>query len=405
MKQHRSGIGRPRIGSVAVCCLLLATAAGCGDSGKPPPVADVVRPVKTLVVAVPGAGAGMELPGQVRASQRVDLAFKEVSGRIVELPIDGREGEEILKGGLLAQIDPVRFEAALRSAEGSLNEALSVLDLASAEDERMAKMKGINPGLVSATMLDRTREKLKQAEARVEDLEAKVEKAEDRLEDTSLRAPFAGVIVRRLVDNFQNVQAGEPVVSLQDITHLEVLVDAPESMMAAARELGPDSISAVGRFPSDPGEEYPLSLKQAARTADSVTKTYRVVLKMPTPEGGNLAPGMRGTVTVSGRGPGIRSGRILIPAVAVMTDPDGGDYVWLVNAAELRVHRRDIQMGRLAGSDQVQVLGGLEGGERIVVAGVMRLSKGQPVRLWEDQDPGSRPQATGNRKQATGKAM
>ncbi len=63
-----------------------------------------------------------------------------------------------MKGELLAQIDPTGFESALQSAEGSLGEAYSVLDLARAEQERMEKMKGITPELVSDSMLERTRE-------------------------------------------------------------------------------------------------------------------------------------------------------------------------------------------------------------------------------------------------------
>ena len=78
---------RSRIGRATLCCLLLATVAGCRDADDPPTATDIVRPVKTLVVSAPDATAAIELPGQVRSAQRIDLAFKEVSGRIVELPI------------------------------------------------------------------------------------------------------------------------------------------------------------------------------------------------------------------------------------------------------------------------------------------------------------------------------
>jgi multidrug efflux pump subunit AcrA (membrane-fusion protein) len=112
---------------------------------------------------------------------------------------------------------------------------------------------------------------------------------------------------------------------------------------------------------------------------------------MPKPKALDLPPGTMGTVTLSGKEPGIGRSRILIPAIAVLTDPDGKSYVWLVNPADLRVHRRDIQIGRLAGSDKIQVLGGLNGEERIVVAGVMQLTEGRQVRLWEDQQAGKEP--------------
>ncbi len=376
------------MGLAAACCILVVAMAGCKDSDDPPPPTDVVRPVKTLVVTAPGTTAGVELPGQVRASRQADLAFQEVDGRLVELPIAGRKGKEVMKGELLAQIDPTGFESALQSAEGSLGEAYSAMDLARAEQERMAKMKKVTPELVSDSMLERTRGRLKQAATRLKTLETEVEEAEELLENSSLRAPFTGVITRVLVKNQQDVEAGKPIVSLQSSTHLEVLVEAPETMMAAAQSLGLNSISASVRFPSTPGTEFPLVLKDAAPNADPATKTHQIVLEMPKPEGHELPPGMTGTVTLSGKEPGIGKTRILIPAIAVLTDPGGVNYVWLVNPAELRVQRREVQIGRLASSDQIQILAGLEGGERIVVAGVMHLAEGRQVRLWEEQDAG-----------------
>jgi RND family efflux transporter MFP subunit len=290
-----------------------------------------------------------------------------------------------MKGELLAQIDPNEFENALRSAESTLGDAYSMRDLARTENERMEKMKGINPDLVSDSMLERTREGLMQAETRLKSLEAKVIEAESRLEQSSLRAPFTGVIVRSLVKNSRDVKPGETIVSLRNISHLEVLVDAPETMMKAVQSTGLKSISALARFQTSPGKEFPLVVKGVARTPDPATGSYRIVLEMPKPKGLDLPPGTIGTVAISGKEPGIGKTRILVPAIAVLTDPAGRSYVWLVNPAELRVHRRDIQIGRLAGSDQIQVLDGLSGGERIAVAGVMHLSEGRQVRLWEDQ--------------------
>lgn len=386
MNRHASGAGQRRTVRAVFFCVLLAAISGCSDGTAPPPAADTIRPVKTLVVSNPSATSGIELPGQVRAAQRTDLSFEEVGGHIVELPVTGREGQKIMKGELLAQIDPTDFEATLHSAEGDLGNAYSVLNLAQTESERMEKMKGINPDLVSTSMIERTREKLKQAQERLKTLETKVREAEDLLEYSSLRAPFSGIVTRVLVEHLQKVEPGEPIVSLQDITHMEVLIEAPETLMAAAQSLGPNSISAVARFPAAPGKEYPLTLKEAARIPDPATQTYQILLEIPIPKDINLKPGMTGTVTVSGKRPGIGKARVLIPAIAVLTDPDGKDYVWLVNAAELRVHRRDVQMGRLAASDQVQILDGLVGGERIVVAGVRQLAEGRQVRLWEDQE-------------------
>lgn len=386
---HVAEVRRPAFGWATLCCLLFTAVAGCNNADDPSTAAGIVKPVKTLVVPAPDPTAGIEVSGRVRSPRQIDLAFKEVSGRLVELPIAGREGEKIVKGELLAQIDPSEFENALRVAETSLGDAYSMADLARTENERLKKMKEINPDLVSDSMLERTRGRLMQAETRLKSLEAKVVEAESRLEHSSLRAPFTGVIVRSLAQNTKTVKPGETVASLQDTTHLEVPIDAPETVMAAIQSMGLNRISALARFQTAPGKEFPLAAKEAARTPDPATGSYRIVLEMPKPEGLDLAPGTVATVTISGKEPGIGKARILVPAIAVLSDPAGKSYVWLVHPAELRVHRREIQVGRLAGLDRIQVLDGLTGGERIVVAGVMHLTEGRRVRLWEDREADS----------------
>jgi multidrug efflux pump subunit AcrA (membrane-fusion protein) len=92
---------------VSLSVSMLFIFIGCGK--KEEPVAEeIIRPVKTMTVAAGTDSAGLTLPGKVRAAQRVELAFKEVGGRLIELPIAGREGQEVKEGDLLARIDPKR---------------------------------------------------------------------------------------------------------------------------------------------------------------------------------------------------------------------------------------------------------------------------------------------------------
>jgi RND family efflux transporter MFP subunit len=315
----------------------------------------------------------------------VELAFKVVGGRLIELPIAGKEGEYVKKGDLLARIDPKDFQNDLRNAQGQLKEAEASLDLAKSEYARVQRIRKEDPGATSQAMVDRRREAVNKAQGRIKSLKASVDNAKNQLSYTYLRAPYAGVIALRYVDNFQEVQPKQPIVRLEDISQVELLINLPENVMAISREES-GSLKVVAEFPTNPGKRYPLELKEFATKADPATQTYQVVLQMPQPDDINVLPGMTATVSVSvPRRESIGERGIFIPAIAVMTDPDGNNYVWVVDSANMTVNKKDVKIGRLAGSENIDVLEGLEGGETLVVAGIKALQEGMKVSFWEQK--------------------
>ena len=376
-----------RILSVRSCLILflLLFIVSCGREEEKATVPEVVRPVKIITVVSSGAGSGMQFPGKVRADQRVELAFKTVGGRLFKLPIAGKEGGYVKKGELLARIDPKDFKTDLRNAEGRLKEAQAALALAKSQYSRVQRIRKEDPGATSQAMVDRRREAVNQAQGRIKSLKASVDTAKNRLSYTYLRAPYAGVIAKRYVDNFQEVKPKQPIASLEDISHVELLIDVPENVMALARAKEQGFVKAVAEFPTAPGKQYPLKAKEFATKADPATQTYQVVLRMPQPEDINVLPGMTATVVISTPEQVKEERSIFIPAIAVMTDPNGTNYVWLVDSADMTVHKKEVKVGRLAGSENIDVLEGLEGGENLVVAGARKLREGMKVSFWKEQ--------------------
>ena len=201
-----------------------------------------------------------------------------------------------------------------------------------------------------------------------------VDIAKKGLENTVLRASFSGRIGKKYVENFQVVQAKQPIVSLQKVGAIEIIVNAPEKTMATAKKEDKGEISA--EFSALPGKRYPLTLKEFATEADPQTQTYRVVLSMPTPEDATILDGMTATVfhTVAAA-----SGTSLdIPSQAVFSDENGQTYVWSVGD-DMLVKRIPVAVGVLRGSN-IEVLSGLGSGSRIITAGVQNLTEGQKVR-------------------------
>jgi multidrug efflux system membrane fusion protein len=119
-----------------------------------------------------------------------------------------------------------------------------------------------------------------------------------------------------------------------------------------------------------------------------VTQTFLVRVAMQSPPDVNLLPGMTGTVNLTYRRATILDGRILIPAAALVED-SGGRGVWVVGA-DGAVTRRAVKVGEATGA-RVEILSGLEPGDRIATAGVTFLREGMKVRDLNDALGGAQP--------------
>jgi len=302
------------------------------------------------------------------------MAF-QVSGTLIKLPI--KEGDQVKKGDLLAQVDPKDFQTNLRKAEGQLARAKAMIERAQSDYDRILRIRKKDPGATSQAMVNQKRAALGSAKADIKSLEAAVDGAKDRLSYTTLRAPFSGVIAKRYVDNFQEVRAKQSIASLQDITHIEILIDLPENVVATIKR---ESASVFAEFAAVPGKQYELEKKEFATEADPRTQTFRVVLTMEAPEGVNILPGMTASVVAHaqiGEGGGEQ---YVIPAIAVFADEAGNSNVWVVDPDTMKVHKRKVTTGNLTGKDSIQILVGLNSGQKIATTGVAQLREGMQVR-------------------------
>ena len=371
------------ISGVAFCLagILVLSLSSCGKKEEKVVEKEVIRPVKMVTVTSSSDALQRKFPGMVRAARRADLAF-QVDGTLKELPVE--EGQEVKEGQLVARLDQRDFENNLRNAEGQLARARAALQGAQSEYDRILRIRKEDPGAASESMVVKRREALDKAKAEIKSAQAAVNTAKDRLGYTTLRAAFDGVISKRYVDNFQEVRAKQAIVSLDDISSLEILVDLPEIVVASIRETDPGSKAlAHAEFVAAPGKEYPLRIKEFATRADPKTQTYQVVLSMERPQDMLILPGM--TATVVGEPPvrGERDGFFVIPAIAVFADDQGESNVWVVDKEKMTVERRKVATGHLTGEASIQITEGLQSGEMIAVSGVSQLREGMKVRPFD----------------------
>ncbi|MFO7645133.1 MAG: efflux RND transporter periplasmic adaptor subunit, partial [Desulfosarcina sp.] len=318
----------------------------------------------------------LKFPGMVRAAKRADLAF-QVGGTLRQFPLD--EGQVVKEGRLIAQLDQRDFKNSLRSAQGQLEKAKAALKSAQSEYDRILRIQKQDPGATSESMVVLRRQTLDQSKAEIDSAQAAVDTAQDQLGYTTLHAPFGGVVSKRYVDNYQEIRAKEPIISLDDVSSVEILVDVPELIVATFTESSETQVQAVAEFAAAPGKQYPLTIKERAKRADPKTQTYQVVLQMPKPDDINVLPGMTATVTGSTQTREESRGVFMVPAIAIVADVVGKPNVWIVDKETLKVQRRPVKTGDLTGTDSIEIIDGLKSGDTIAISGVSRLREGMQV--------------------------
>jgi len=350
--RHRSTF----TGALILFSVNAALLGGCQEVA-PPPSPEISRPVAILEIAGTASTSGLRFPGRVQATQRAELAFN-VPGRVVEFPAE--EGDTLSAGTLIARLDSAIFETRLSAARAAF-------DKARADYNRVREIWDKSKAVARA--------EVDQKRTAMEVARSSFAAAKQDAEDTRLTAPFDGVIARRHVENFQNIQAKEPIVSLQNVDELEIVIHVPERIMRSA----PRRAAGYAQFDDIPGRRFPVSLKSYSTEADPQTQTYEVVLGLTRPQDVTILPGMSAEVLPGDAPESNAQSSVAIPLKAVAPGPDGTPRVWVVDPDTDRVASRTVSVGAVQGSDII-VLDGLRIGERIVTAGLGHLREGMWVR-------------------------
>lgn len=345
----------------------------------------VPRPVKTMIVTPVSGEFVLKYPGSTRAIQQVDIAF-QVNGSLVDLPINS--GDIIKKDQVIARLDPRDYQNTLDARQADYLNAKSNL-----EREQKLYDAAVDP-----------KSKLDQMVALFKVAEANLQIARKAREDCTLKAPFDGMVAKRYVDNYQNVTQGKAIISLQDLSSLEVEVDLPEWLVAKAKGLDTDS-TAIAEYDSLPGKKISLKMREFTAEADPQTRTYPVRFAMdsnPDTSHVNIMPGMTASVTIRIIPKEKTTTTFLLPVWSVDSSKKKDQpYVFVVDttAKPWVVRQRNVTVGELTG-DSILIRDGLKTGERVVIAGASRLSDGMPVSdlpafLQNDPQTGSEAQELG----------
>ncbi len=317
---------------------------------------DDVRPVKS-VIATKAEYIDKDFVGMATPSNAVNLAFK-VAGQILDIPVS--TGQSVTKGELLAELDPRDFELSVAADLSSFEQASSRLN----RTKRLLERDAVSRQEYEESLTSFTRAK------------STYENANELLAQTSLRAPFAGVIERIDVDTYERIQSGQTIMRLVEPLTSEVRFTIPESSLKTIAS--PTTRFSVV-FDNYRGVSFPARLEEYAVTTSAAAGfPVKIIVDNPAPTLYPISSGFSCTVTVKSEDPS--KGAISLPLSAIYAPAEGGTYVWIIGKNH-RVERRKVVLGELYSSDRVIVEKGVESGERVVVAGVYQLQEGTKVKL------------------------
>ena len=345
--------------------LLLSAASffisGCEQQEAPPPPAS--RPVKTIVISGGEISDTRHFPATVDAIAKADISFR-VSGKINKILV--KEGDKVKKGQILAELDKTDFKIRLKDRQASFDTAKANYDRAKILVEK---------GAISRVDHDNIRAKFFTAKAQLDE-------ARQNLEYTELKANFDGYIAKRYVENFEEIILSKTVFSLEDVSSLKLIVDIPENLMIAIKKGSRGKRKIFARFDAIKSQQFPLSVSEVSTKADPDTKTFKVTLIMKAPADYNILPGMTATVfAMMQTGENSLDNTVSLPVSAVVADANKQAEVWLVDEKTMTVKPKAVTVKQLSG-DNIQVEG-LQGGERVVVAGASFLRNNMKVTLLE----------------------
>jgi multidrug efflux pump subunit AcrA (membrane-fusion protein) len=381
--------------------LPLAALLACSPAPKASKVqSDAPVPVRVRKPERVERPAYVRVSGAVEARLSVEAAF-QVSGKVARVLVE--EGQFVRRGQLLAELDDRDYRDAQRAAQAQTDAALATerkaeagprkeeleqarIDLANWQDqydrmrflyERKSLPAADFNKIEAAYKAARERFQMAQSGTRVEDkaaaqavrrgAEAQASVASKRLADSKLLAPISGYVGLRRIDPGEAAGAGIPVFAILELDPVYVRAGIPEAEIGMVRQGAPVTVS----IPSLDNREFGGKVELVGVAADPASRTFPVKVTVPNPER-VLRAGMVAEARIEGKG---RVAALTLPGEAIVRDPQGATLVYVYYPERKRVYAKRVEPGAPLGRE-IEIRGGLEGGELVVVAGQHNVREG-----------------------------
>ena len=384
---------------VVAAVLIIATVVIIGQRGAAVPVQTVTVSASTEHGAGSNGGGAVAVVanGYVVARTKAAVSAK-IPGRLAVLSVS--EGSAVQKGQIIARLDNADYAAAVGQAEAGVASARATLIEAQSDRDQMQRdyvrvrdVHAQNPNLVSPQEVENADSRVKQADARLSAQSSRVDAAlaglrvaQANLENTYIRAPFSGTVLRKEAEVGEVVAPSVgggltrgAVVTMADLATLEVEVDVNEAYIARIHA-GQQARITLDAYPDT---AFRGTVRQVIPTADRQRATVQVKVaivdrdpRILTEMGAKVEFLQAPRPSAAGANQPAERPRIIVPAEAVRSD-NGRNVVWVIR--EGRLHSRDVDAGPVSGNFR-EIRSGLSGGEQLLVGGVETPREGQRVK-------------------------
>jgi RND family efflux transporter MFP subunit len=282
-------------------------------------------------------------------------------------------GSQVKKGQLLADLETPEVDQELLQARAARGQAEAQMSLAKTSAQRWESLRKMDA--VAQQETDEKSSGYTQGQAALASATANVRRLEQLESFKHIYAPFAGVITKRNTDigaliNAGNSGANQELFVVAQISPIRVYVDVPEIFAPSVRH----GVGATIELPSFPGQRFTGAVARSSDAIDPATRTLRTEIDVPNRDG-RLFPGSYAQVHF---GVNVAAVRLLVPVNALLFRAEGPRAAVVGTDGKIRL--KPVTIGRDYGTE-VEILGGLDPSESIVLNPSDSLEEGQAVNV------------------------
>ena len=330
----------------------------------------IIGPELVALVAQTTITSGPSISGSLVADKTASIRA-EVGGRVTAVLVE--PGAHVSKDTPLARVDDNAVRETMLGAKSGVTQAQLGADIAKRDQDRAERL--LAAGAVAENAVENARRGNLAAQAALEDAKARLANAQRNLDNTTLKAPYDGIVSERQVNAGDIVAPGAPMFTIVDPSTMRLEGSVPADQLGAVR-LGANIKFGVTGYP---GKSFVGTISNIYPSADPQTKQVRLYARIP-----NAGSGLVAGLFASGRVASTSHSALAIPMNAV---DQRGLKPSVLRLKGGKAEKIEITLGvRDDETENVEVLTGLAVGDTVLVGRAQGITVGAPVKVNAPSD-------------------